>query len=958
MNRAPSTQPKIPRLNVGGPKQTTATESPVLNKTSSPESENAVIGHPAQAPPSAIPPKAPVEDMHVSVTPNSESRSPKADFDTEEQDQLIVKLKINKSRTATPPTQTPAFGPISFDELVQTAASAKKPKLPKSNAIVKDEPQETRDPFLSRGPSPQVSSSSDAKIKNEDGNPVSDVRIVFQQPLSQPSNGSGWTDVIEDELMPEEPQRIEPKTEPRGGDEMDVDMYQADDAMFVPDNLEGLVGPSEIIPRQSTEVRQSKEDQDVSEQILAEAVAADRPRAHDAPREDARANVMGHFDDTSVPKNFDMNAFFGSEDVQQSSYNVQGSHKELSATPAQEPRREQPHQADEHDADASGSDDYDYDYDEEEFEFDHEEVKFDHEEEEFDDEPRGYGAGPSNSGLDVQNLWNQRQQMYADPSQVLHSPLINRHPQSPSQNMTGDGFLPFEAPSSRHIPQQPTDLYDENGYSAELRRQKEIQAKIDRLREAKKQFEISQQTPQTPGVFDSAQNQTLGSFHVSTGALTYERAPQTGYQQQASFVPSNTPSQYPIQLPMAFGQPSNLSQMQYPSHGYNMPGSASMPPGANNQMLGVFPAQGNPNMGWQNFDEQNNFEQNNDDEHDCGDEGSASDDDEPLRTRVKRHPSVVSHNSFAEDLDMEITGSRPIPKAIKPKVENPVRMPRPLPLPRSIPIAPKKPPPDGGEIDWSLPEYEVQVLPFDKKEELPAAKVSIPGLVREEIILSPDHAEQEAHLLLNLFIPGQQARETQDPEPAAAVLNFHTIANMVIEAYVQFEIGDTFGMGRGHFHSNHDQGDDEYERMRDAKDANVDEIFFAVVDRWRAGMESKKQALSHIRGAQEFCDVALDVIYYIKEHGLLKPEPPAKKGRSDKGLKRGPQKKTAKEAAEQKGKGKAKAKEEAPKQGTKRGTATKPNEVGSRKKTKTSSVQVKKTRAKPATPAVTVFRKR
>ncbi|KAH9882524.1 hypothetical protein J1614_000760 [Plenodomus biglobosus] len=239
-------------------------------------------------------------------------------------------------------------------------------------------------------------------------------------------------------------------------------------------------------------------------------------------------------------------------------------------------------------------------------------------------------------------------------------------------------------------------------------------------------------------------------------------------------------------------------------------------------------------------------------------------------------------------------------------------------------------------IDFTLPRYEVQRQPLGGKEDVPSAKVSLPGLVREELLLSPDHADQEVHLLVNLFLPSQQQLETPDAEPATAVLNFHNIAVMVIEAFVQFEIGDEFGTGRGHWHNDHDEdGEGEYMRLRDAKDANPDEIFFAVIDRWRAGIESGRKGVLLIRGAQEFCDVALDIIYYVKEHGLLKPEPKTKKD---------------------KGKVKAKSEEEqgTEDKGKKRGAQKVVNDVKPRKKAKTTPAKAAPAKGKAAKAKVTV----
>lgn len=173
---------------------------------------------------------------------------------------------------------------------------------------------------------------------------------------------------------------------------------------------------------------------------------------------------------------------------------------------------------------------------------------------------------------------------------------------------------------------------------------------------------------------------------------------------------------------------------------------------------------------------------------------------------------------------------------------------------------------------------------------------------------------------------------------------------MVIEAFVQFEIGDEYGTGRGHWHNAHDQSDVDYLRQRSAKDADPDEIFFAVIDRWRAGTESGKESAKLIRGVQEFCDVALDVIYYIKENGLLKER---KNAWEEKGSKKGA-KKVEEGNSEEEGFGAAA-------KGKKRG-ATKVNEVTPRKRPKPSKKAEPKTPAKKKKPrasavAVTVVRK-
>ncbi|KZM27957.1 cytosolic Fe-S cluster assembly factor cfd1 [Ascochyta rabiei] len=279
-----------------------------------------------------------------------------------------------------------------------------------------------------------------------------------------------------------------------------------------------------------------------------------------------------------------------------------------------------------------------------------------------------------------------------------------------------------------------------------------------------------------------------------------------------------------------------------------------------------------------------------------------SDDDEPLVTRVPRHRS----SSASRD------SRSPLATVDAPSTQQQVALSSNTKPTKTT----TKPSASGGEansaielsddedqpnepISWKLPTYEVTYQPPATTADLPSAKISIPKLIREEILLAPDHAEQEAQLFQHVFLPGQRALQTPDPEPAHAVLNFHTIAVMVLEAFVQFEIGDELGHGYG-FHGGHAaqrpaaslgsaaNDDEEPARTRSAHDADVDDIFFAVVDRWRAGLESGKETAKRIRGCQEFCDVALDVVHYVKEHGLMQPEARKRKERKDKGVARGP----------------------------------------------------------------------
>lgn len=210
-------------------------------------------------------------------------------------------------------------------------------------------------------------------------------------------------------------------------------------------------------------------------------------------------------------------------------------------------------------------------------------------------------------------------------------------------------------------------------------------------------------------------------------------------------------------------------------------------------------------------------------------------------------------------------------------------------------------------------------------------------------------------LFLSVFLPGQQALSSPDPEPALAVINFHTVAVMVLEAFVQWEIGDEMGRGYGFHGGNtamrpqHVSDDEEPVRVREAKDADVDEIFFALVDRWRAGMEANKATFKLIRGCQEFCDLALELIHYVKEHGILQPEPKKRKVRSDKGMPKGAKKNNNKTTAANGsgGGGKRKADEDDGKAGA--------------KKPKNNTLQARKvTKAKPKAKAasITVIRKK
>lgn len=391
-----------------------------------------------------------------------------------------------------------------------------------------------------------------------------------------------------------------------------------------------------------------------------------------------------------------------------------------------------------------------------------------------------------------------------------------------------------------------------------------------------------------------------------------------GHMQGLSYPPARqTDAPYPVE--MSYGFTSNVGAPHAPMNGfaptqrYPVPGSYIQP-----RVTEV--------------KEEDGFE--------------ASDDDEPLSTRVPRHRSITASPTSSAAVIQPMRPSdneAASKKAAKvdtsgPKQDSVIELSD-----------------DDGEaaepISWKLPDFEATYYPPTKEDGMPTSKVSIPGLVREEVALTEDHAEQEMQLFLNVFLPIQQGLQAPDPEPAHAVLNFHTISVIVIETFEQYEIGDEMGRGYG-FHGGNITGqirrpspasaDEELVRTRSAKDADVDEIFFAVVDRWRAGLISGKETFKRIRGCQEFCDIALDIIHYVKKHGLLQPEPKKRRVRSDKGVTRGPRG-GAKEA-EAKGKVTAKRKADAvdgkavAKKGTKAG---KPTVLESRKKAKIETKKAK-----------------
>ncbi|KAF2745030.1 hypothetical protein M011DRAFT_460510 [Sporormia fimetaria CBS 119925] len=184
-------------------------------------------------------------------------------------------------------------------------------------------------------------------------------------------------------------------------------------------------------------------------------------------------------------------------------------------------------------------------------------------------------------------------------------------------------------------------------------------------------------------------------------------------------------------------------------------------------------------------------------------------------------------------------------------------------------------------ISWKLPEYEVisEETVIDKENQV-IAKISVPGVVREEIVLDDEFPSLLLKLFQSVFLPLHQRSytpATPDPDPRRSILNFHTISIIFIEVFRSYQDED--------FKSN----------CIAPKDADPDEVFFAAIDNWRIG-RSRKRRYQEIRGIQEFCDVGLDVLYWLKENGITE-EKKKKKARSDKGIKRGPRNK--KDAAEE-----------------------------------------------------------
>jgi hypothetical protein len=568
-------------------------------------------------------------------------------------------------------------------------------------------------------------------------------------------------------------------------------------------------------------------------------------------------------------------------------------------------------------------------------------------------------AGPS---MNLHEYLNDEDKAFMDQISNLHRPPSGTEPRAKQESYVSDGSLhsgPQDFITSFYPPQRsgfesisplPNALGRRSqGAPFDTQYQQAVQAQ--QLPQYALGFSAGPQLLQQssrPHMYTAPNMSLAGSMPYAGAQSGYQLHP---HQQLGIGNPSSGHLQQQHGQVVPYNIRSNIGPSA-PTNGYTMPGQMPMSSYAGNYQTMMQPK----------TKHESHRRQVVVDENDCG-----SEDEEPLQTRSKRHPSTLSSlvlgtspspaNSGQrstvrhgdDESDIEFLESKRITKSSHATHKKAASLRRPLPKPtEDEPAPPSNDASDDAEINWKLPTFEAQFLPAASKEDPAIAKVSIPGLVREEIFLSPDHADQEMHLVLNLFMPGQKVLQFPDPAPAQALLNFHTIAGMVVEAFVQFEIGDEFGTGRGHWHNQHDQGEDEYERMREAQNADQDEIFFAVIDRWRAGMESGKKPLLLIRGVQEFCDIALDIIYYIKENGLLRATPKPRAASSDKGVKRGSRTKQEVAADEAAGKGKQKAGGPAAKvkQGSKR-AAPIVNTVTPRKKAKTATPKTKaKTKSK------------
>jgi hypothetical protein len=616
-------------------------------------------------------------------------------------------------------------------------------------------------------------------------------------------------------------------------------------------------------------------------------------------------------------------------------------------------------------------------------------------EEEFDEEDEGPvrqgRTQAQRSGNNLHALWHQRTLLLDDKIdkttdwEILQPTLGDQGDflttQPPTKEEAAfegfqDGQQFTQYPVHRYDP-RTQDLPSNSSYlhgpqAQQIQAQRQYMQQIQGYHLTSQQAQGNRSTPCVmAGVQLSGPPQPLHSHHPPTGHSQHTAYGNIGFD---VYPPGYPRQQYSNLPPYAVMQP-------HLGHGYQM-----LDPSFKSPQVQSFMPRAQPMSRPEHMHFQGAARAVQDDEHDCGD------DDEPLQTRTRRHEPDQSDSLIASSpppaaakgprqapqpnssSDVEFIASNPKskPTSTKPAMQKaqPTQKVAPLhhPLPQPVPIPTDTRSESSSSvhtIDWKLPKFEASYEPGATKHDPAVAKISIPNLIREDLLLSPDHAAQEYHLLLNIFMPAQQALATPDPAPAQALLNFHTIAVMVIEAFVQYEIGDELGLGRGHWHNSHDQGDEEYARSRNAKEADPNEIFFAVIDRWRAGMESNKKPLMLVRGAQEFCDVALDLIYYIKENGLLRKEK-VRKQRADKGVKRGTkqdeeEKEEVKENKE-KGKGKGKVNTEAAREqpakankGAKRGSAV--TTLQSRKKSKVEKPKEKTKARKRVEPQLTVIKR-
>jgi hypothetical protein len=499
----------------------------------------------------------------------------------------------------------------------------------------------------------------------------------------------------------------------------------------------------------------------------------------------------------------------------------------------------------------------------------------------------------------AKSKWEQRHEIFQDYGLEFHAPA--REDDNEEKEYDEDDFSAIRKSSdnpafnrheaSRHGQRQPASVTNTRGPAM-----RPLQGRVNMQQHGRPRlssFHTPDHLPQQmPTNFFPGPSGVSGAASMQHGM--YQGGMQNP-QQLALYAQHDVGYQdfgYPAQPLDRY--PSHIRHPPLPISPFQMPAVHLAPLASNNQSLRYQAMPAQRGVQHQNVPQGQVAEEEDED----------TDDDEPLRTRVQYQQPIVRNSASRSstpvfepapprkkqaqrnDSDVEFVYSakkRPLPKGTAMK-KAPSKQPA-IPQPAESQDTAQSESAPAAEIDWKLPEYEAVYTPAPTKHDPGIAKVSIPGLIREGLLLSPDHAEQEAHLLLNIFIPAQKALPTPDPAPAIAVLNFHTIAVMVIEAFVQFEIGDEFGTGRGHWHTEHDTDEGEYERLRNAKDADPDEIFFAVIDRWRAAMESGKEPAKLVRGAQEFCDIALEVVYYIKEHGLLAQRERAV--RSDKEFKRG-----------------------------------------------------------------------